>query len=412
LIETFDGVDEIVTIPDKINFFEYFKLVLKLDNYNFDIIIDWHGNFRSWLAGKTITATRRLVYPKRRLERMFLVKRKKLPSKWPHTIDLYNNCIRQLGGTVAASRPVIKAPHIIENDSLFKQESDSSYIVIAPGAAHYNKQWPVERFVETALALNREHHIKIVWAVTQTDREKFPRKIISEDDFIELVDCPVEKLAGYITGAHLTIANDSGIAHLSSAVGTPVVAVFGPTHPALGFSPRGLQDRVIEVDEYCRPCSRHGKKPCYREERYCLTKILPETVIEVAKDILNTVTNNNRAVFLDRDGTVIVEKHFLSNPGEIEFEKGAIEALKILKEHGFKIFIISNQSGVARGYFDINSVEKVNARLLELIADAGVKIDGIYYCPHHKKGTNQIYARECNCRKPAPEMVEHAAHHM
>ena len=161
LVETFDGVDEIVTIPDKVSYNEYFELLLKLDNYNFDIIIDWHGNFRSWLAGKIITATKRLVYPKRRLERMLLVKRKKIPSKWPHTIDLYNDCIRQLGGMVAASRPIINPPHIIENESLFKKGSDASYIVIAPGAAHYNKQWPTERFVETALSLNREHRVKV-----------------------------------------------------------------------------------------------------------------------------------------------------------------------------------------------------------------------------------------------------------
>ena len=232
---------------------------------------------------------------------------------------------------------------------------------------------------------------------------------IPADYFLELVDYPVDKLAGVIARADLTIANDSGITHLSSAVGTPVVAVFGPTHPALGFAPRGLFDRVVEVDEPCRPCSLHGKKKCYRENLYCFTRLTPEMVYGAARDLLDSSVNSSRALFVDRDGTIMVDKNFISAPDEIEFEPGSMQALRLAKAMGFKLVVLSNQSGVARGFFGLDTVERVNERFLLILSAEGVQVDALYFCPHFANGTVDEFAIECDCRKPAPAMAEKAA---
>jgi D,D-heptose 1,7-bisphosphate phosphatase len=412
LVECFEGVDEIMTLPQSPGSIDHFKLTLKLDEYDFDSIVDLHGNFRSWLTRKIITADTRCVYPKRRIERLRMVKKHRLPAAWPHTIDLYNECVERLGGRVVCKRPIIK-PSVAEKEisSILKPvENKKHVVVIAPGAAHPNKQWPMERFAEVAENLHRSHGAAIVWAVSATDRGQSQLKSkIPADYFLEPVDYPVDKLAGVIARADLTIANDSGIAHLSSAVGTPVVALFGPTHPALGFAPRGLFDRVVEVDEFCRPCSLHGEKECHRDKRYCFTRITPEMVYETACDLLDSAVNSSRALFVDRDGTIMVDKNFLSDPDEIEFVSGSVEALRFAKAMGYRLVVLSNQSGVARGFFGLDTVEKINKRFLSMLSAEGVQVDALYFCPHLADGTVDEFAVECDCRKPAPAMAEEAA---
>jgi len=409
LVRTFEGVDEVVALPEQATLRELISLLFDLDRSNFDLLVDLHGNMRSWLARKFIAANNKIVYPKRRLERRAAVKRKHIPRDYPHTIDLYNNTLIQLGLPAPCRRPVL-CP-LPASEKLFAGSEDAPTVVVAPGAAHPNKQWPLERFAETARTLHANTGAKIIWAVTSVDAGKSGLdKDISADSFAELIDCPVEELAATIASAELTIANDSGIAHLSSAVGTPVISIFGPTHPVLGFAPRGLYDRVIEVDEACRPCSLHGKKPCFREERFCFKRITPAQVTEQAADIIASKLRSQPALLIDRDGTVMVDKNYLSNPEEVELIEGSAEALKAAAAAGYKLIIVSNQSGVARGYFGIEDVERVNARLLEMLMQKGVQIDALYYCPHHpSEGVLSEFTRPCNCRKPAPGMAEQAA---
>ncbi len=403
VVEMIDGVDEIATIPDHASGLQLYKTLLQLDDYGFDIIADLHGNFRSWLTRKIVTASHKSVYPKRRVERVRAVKATVQQTNYPHTIDLYNNTLKQLGCEVYCRRPLLKTER--------SKAGDRQTVVIAPGAAHANKQWSVERFAQAAEKLHATHNARIVWAVTSADvGGHYLDKKLPDDDFIELVDMPLSELASRIADASLTIANDSGIAHLSSAVGTPVVAVFGSTHPVLGFAPRGLYDRVVDVDESCRPCSLHGGKPCHREERFCFTRVTPQMVAEAAAEILDARAEESPALFIDRDGTIIKNKHYLADPDGVDLIPGAARAIKLARDAGYKIVIVTNQSGVARGLFSIDDVERTNARVLEVLAARGAEVDGLYYCPHHaRKGRVPEFAVLCNCRKPAVGMAEEAA---
>lgn len=101
---------------------------------------------------------------------------------------------------------------------------------------------------------------------------------------------------------------------------------------------------------------------------------------------------------LDRDGTIIVDKVFLKDPDAIEFAPGAIEGLRLLRDAGFALVLVTNQSGVARGYFDEATVWRVHERLEAMLAAEGLRLAAIYYCPH---GPND----GCACRKPAPGMA-------
>jgi D-glycero-D-manno-heptose 1,7-bisphosphate phosphatase len=108
-----------------------------------------------------------------------------------------------------------------------------------------------------------------------------------------------------------------------------------------------------------------------------------------------------RAVFLDRDGTINREVGVLSDPDEVELLPGAAEAIARLNEDGWLVIVVSNQSGVGRGYFTEEAVEKVHQRLQMILSDEGARFDAIYYCPYHPD-------TGCDCRKPALGLLRQA----
>ena len=108
----------------------------------------------------------------------------------------------------------------------------------------------------------------------------------------------------------------------------------------------------------------------------------------------------NKAVFLDRDGTINVEKNYLFKIEDFEFLPGVIEALKLFQENGYKLIIITNQSGIARGYYTEEDFHKLNDWMIDTLKKYGIYIDAVYYCPHHPDAINQEYRMDCQCRKP------------
>ncbi|MBT1703818.1 D-glycero-alpha-D-manno-heptose-1,7-bisphosphate 7-phosphatase [Chryseosolibacter indicus] len=112
-----------------------------------------------------------------------------------------------------------------------------------------------------------------------------------------------------------------------------------------------------------------------------------------------------KAIFLDKDGTLIKDVSYNVDPSLIVLEENCTEGLKLLQDEGYLLVIISNQSGVAHGYFSENKLEGVRLRLDELLGEHGVKLDAMYYCPHHPKGSVSPYAINCDCRKPMPGMI-------
>ncbi|MGA2031202.1 MAG: HAD family hydrolase [Thermoguttaceae bacterium] len=111
---------------------------------------------------------------------------------------------------------------------------------------------------------------------------------------------------------------------------------------------------------------------------------------------------SRRFVALDRDGTIIVERNYLSSPEQVELLPGVGAGLRALRELGLGLLIVTNQSAVGRGYFDLARLEEIHARLRELLAAEGVTIDAIYCCPHTPENG-------CACRKPLPGLLERAA---
>jgi D-glycero-D-manno-heptose 1,7-bisphosphate phosphatase len=115
------------------------------------------------------------------------------------------------------------------------------------------------------------------------------------------------------------------------------------------------------------------------------------------------------AVFLDRDGTLIEEVHYLSAPEQVRPIPGAADAVRQLNAAGVLVVVVTNQAGVARGYFPERRVAEAHERLSALLAEAGARVDAYFYCPHHPTEGVGAYRAECACRKPKPGMLLTAA---
>ncbi len=116
----------------------------------------------------------------------------------------------------------------------------------------------------------------------------------------------------------------------------------------------------------------------------------------------------NKAVFLDRDGTIVEDVGYLNDPKQIAFIPGSIEAIKKLNEAGFKVVVITNQAGVARGLITEDMLQTIDKTLHKWILSGGAHLDGLYYCPHHPEHGVYPYKQTCECRKPHPGLIKRA----
>jgi len=116
-----------------------------------------------------------------------------------------------------------------------------------------------------------------------------------------------------------------------------------------------------------------------------------------------------RAVFIDRDGTISEEVGYIRDLNQFHLMPHSAEAIKLMNEHGLKVIMVTNQSGVARGYFTEALVKKVHKKMESLLSEQGAYLDAIYYCPHYPEGVVKFYCKVCECRKPATGLLEQAS---
>lgn len=176
-------------------------------------------------------------------------------------------------------------------DDVLKNPSDAAFpqrcVAIHPFAAHVHKAWPKAHYERLTALLDANG---IPWVVLGRGEPFFP------GDARDLTGkTTVRESAALIASCSALVTGDSGPMHLGTAVGTPVVALFGPTTKEWGFFPSGPRDRVLETDLACRPCSLHGKKGCPRNGE-CLSRIAPETVLAAVEDVLPVPDGHNNQV--------------------------------------------------------------------------------------------------------------------
>ncbi|MBI4843334.1 MAG: lipopolysaccharide heptosyltransferase II [Nitrospirae bacterium] len=271
------------------------------------------------------------------------------------------------------------------------QIQNSPIIGINPGAAYGSaKRWMPERFAEVIRKIVDELNGRVIIFGGPSEAE-IAYEIASlcpdhaKDIMVMAGKTDIRQLASLIAECDAFITNDSGPMHMASALFVPIAAIFGSTDPA-ATGPFGNGHRIITKNLSCSPCL---ERACPEGHLKCLSEIRSEDVFNALKEILP----KERAVFLDRDGTLIEDKNYLNSFNNLVILPEIREGLKKLKDAGFKLIGITNQSGIARGIVNKGFITESNAFLQKELG-----IDDFFYCPHHPD-------EKCNCRKPEPLML-------
>ena len=262
-----------------------------IKSFNYDLIVDLHNNLRSFIIRMINFGTKNVVYQKQHLKRKLLTKevfRSKIkPIK--STINLYDTALKKLQKKLLAVKPKIYLP---QNENYIYRKFDfkkADYnIVIAPGAAHYTKQYPVNYYKKLVKLINNDFNVTFILVGDKKDRTLSSK--IKEHSQAQIHDLcgstSILQLAVIIKQADLFISGDSGPMHMAAALNRPQIAIFGSTHPILGFSPVNDKAKIVQTDLSCRPCSIHGLEKCPQKHLNCMNMIKPKEIFNIVKNIL------------------------------------------------------------------------------------------------------------------------------
>lgn len=273
-------------------------------------------------------------------------------------------------------------------------------IGINPGAAYgSSKRWDPARFAAVADRMQERFSAKIVifGGPAEVAIAEEVRRNMRRPAAVLAGKTTVRTMMALIARCRLFITNDSGPMHIASALGVPVVAVFGPTNPD-ATSPAGSDDLIVQRKVECAPCTH---RECPIDHR-CMTGVSVEAVAEAAERQQSRLGRRKIAVFLDRDGTINHDVGHIGTVDRFEMIPGSAEAIARLNRRGIRVVIVTNQSGAARGYFTEEQIGEVHRHLRQLLSEVGGHLDAVYYCPHHPE------VIPCSCRKPEMGMIERA----
>ncbi len=305
-----------------------------------------------------------------------------------HHIDYYLNLLKASGIPADYSHPWI----FLSIDERLSARNALSQLKrpilgINPGAAYGSaKRWLPERFAEVADWFIKESGGSVV-IFGGRNEEHIAYEIdkrIPENKLLLAGTTSIRELVSLISECDVFLTNDSGPMHVAYAVGTPLAAIFGSTDPGL-TGPAGNNNMVIKTDLSCSPCF---ERECKNGDTRCMYAVTSEDVYFGIKEMLPV----KRAVFFDRDGTLCRDADYLNNWDDLEIFP-EIKNLSALRDNGFLLIGVSNQSGIARGIVDESFAKEVNNLFIDKYG-----FDSFYYCPH---GPDE----HCSCRKPEPGML-------
>jgi heptosyltransferase-2 len=358
-----------------------------------------------------------------------------------HQVEYYWNMLRPLGMTGGAARPTLLVSADEErmiDVRLASAGVDSSNLMIGinPGSTYGGaKRWLPDRFADVAKRLMRRleqterAHVQAV-ILGAKGEESLGKAIAAQLGGRSVVlsgETTIREVMTVVKRCRLLITNDTGPMHIAAACGVPVVAVFGPTDWRT-TAPYGQERSIVREAVDCAPCLL---RECPIDHR-CMTRISVDRVYEAAVEqierssgssglfglsgVLGSDSNQTNktdqtnkidqplagyTVFLDRDGTLNHDPGYITSPGQFELFPGVPEALARLKRAGARLIVVTNQSGVARGFLSRDDLDAVHRKLKRLLEDAGAALDAIYFCPHHPDDG-------CECRKPNRGLIDQA----
>ena len=404
-----------------------------LRRHRFDLAILFQNAFEAALISFLAGIPRRFGYATDGRS-LFLTDPVAPPSRigQRHQVEYYWDLLKSFGNHGPAPAPrLFVTPE--ESALMAKRLADAGIgptdrvIGVNPGSTYgHAKRWLPDRYAEVVNRLLKdmqgEAGFRVGVAILGAKGEERLGQEIATQIKTRTVVCSgqttVREMMALVKRCQLFLTNDTGPMHVAAAFNVPLVAVFGPTDWQT-TSPYGVDAKLIRQPVSCAPCLL---RECPIDHR-CMTGVTVDQVYDATLQHLPLVhqpafvepeawpRSADRpslvgvTVFLDRDGTLNRDTGYIKSPDEITLLPGVGAALARLKQAGARLIVVTNQSGLGRGYFAGNDLDAIHARLRELLIEHHVTLDGIYFCPHRPDDG-------CNCRKPAPGMIDRAVEEM
>lgn len=286
LVEMFRSVDEIKQWQGDRRFRSTIR-VLRESNY--DLIVDLHNNLRSSRI-RTALPARSVKAGKDWFQRFAAVNFKKLNTKPRLALSRYADTLAALGIKADLLAPQLTLPESARNWWAERRQVlgiADRYAVFAAGARYPTKQAPATLWRALAEQLNHKGIAGIIMIGSPAESSSLEQlaESMSLGAITVLTPSEIAHSGAILNAAEVAVSNDTGPGHLSAALGTPTVSLFGPTHPVLGFKPMGKHAAAYTINEFCSPCSLHGERTCYRDKRYCFLNMDSAEIVNLLETL-------------------------------------------------------------------------------------------------------------------------------
>jgi heptosyltransferase-2 len=396
------------------------RLAKLLNARQFDLAVLFQNAFEAALIAAVAGIPRRYGYP---TDGRWLLLTDRVAQtanvRKRHEVEYYLELLRPMGFPILSQAPALYTTPGEDRDAAARLESLGAtpgrpIIGLNPGSTYGTaKRWVPQRYAEVVERLATEYNAYVL-IFGGRGEEPLGNEIASMLTVPHAVlsgRTTVRELMALIKQCRLLLTNDSGPMHIAGALDVPVVAVFGPTNP-LTTGPFGPGHELVRQPVECSPCLL---RECPIDHR-CMLKIQSQEVYEAAVRQLTTrgectaggfLSGKEKGVlpapvvFLDRDGTLNWDPGYMNDPAQMRLLPGVGPAVARLNHAGFKVVLVTNQSGVGRGIITVEALDAIHQRLSELLAESGAWLDGIYACLHRPD-------EGCACRKPASGLVAQA----
>jgi len=282
IVEMFECVDEIHFWENKHN------LLKNLRKIKFDLAIDLHSKLNTFIIKSLIKAKRIVTYDKKHILRKQIVK-KGTDKTISSTVELYFTALKKIGIKTEVFSPRLVPVKDVKIPDTINFSEEKKRIGLFPGALHKTKQYPVEQLAELIDLIPVNWNCQFVIFGSKTERDLADKlKSLTKADVIDLCgSLTLQQLVFAINKMDVVISNDSGPMHIAAALGKQQIAIFGATHPKLGFAPMNQKAMILSADLKCQPCSLHGGNKCPLEHFNCMRFITAEQIKTLLKPILS-----------------------------------------------------------------------------------------------------------------------------
>lgn len=426
LLEGLPGV-RLVVFDKRQGWRAYGQLWRQLRGQRFDALLHMQVALRANLASLCISARRKIGFDWRTAKELhaLFMRERVAPVQGLHVLEGFRAFAHAIGVPMQAPKwamPIAPAHHAWAQQRL-QSSGYQRHLVLCPSASSPERNWLPERYA--AVVDDAAQQGFAVWlcggpdvaeqamaqAIAQASRTG-PSQLFNLTGHTHL-----QQLLALMAQATLVLAPDSGPAHMATTVGTPVIGLYGHSNPARTgpyVSPYVVEVYHQHLQAQTGKTASQVKWGTRVKGSHIMQSIQVDTVIAMFNRVVHDLAlppstgatrTKSKALFLDRDGVINVDHGYVSTPDQFEFIDGVFEACQHFQAQGYTLIVVTNQSGIARGFYTPQQFETLTQWMCQQFAAHGVHITAVYHCPHHPTHGNAPYVQDCACRKPAPGML-------